>query len=389
MFIYVKSKNIECLPSDNSEDILNQLIDLLLKYFEEKLIICRTDCSYDFKSIEGFSIHFHKIDLRRASSYIPTPYWINVNKAVVNPKSKNDNFCFVYATIIAIYHKEIGKNPDRTSSKLLEHAYKLDWNGIEFTASAPDYKRFEKFNEDIALNIFYVPFLHEDERESDVRPEYISKFNFTRKIPVVLLKISDGDKWHFLALKSEKEDNSDFIRPTKSFSRLMRDISSNSQENYYCFGCFHSFKKHAQLCKDHDFYKIKLPENDKKIKEHKHGSKALRMNDIIYVDLECLLVNYDRRSNNLIKSHTTNVVQHIPSGYSINAVRNHENLLWLLITEEKIVFKICEELRKIGEELFNTKKKPLTPLTAEQEKKHNDSYKCYICQRKFNNNKKK
>ena len=127
----------------------------------------------------------------------------------------------------------------------------------------------------------------------------------------------------------------------------------------------------------------------KKIKEHKHGSKALRMNDIIYVDLECLLVNYDRRSNNLIKSHTTNVVQHIPSGYSINAVRNHENLLWLLITEEKIVFKICEELRKIGEELFNTKKKPLTPLTAEQEKKHNDSYKCYIFQRKFNNNKKK
>ena len=27
---YVKSKNIECLPSNNSEDILNQLIDSLL-----------------------------------------------------------------------------------------------------------------------------------------------------------------------------------------------------------------------------------------------------------------------------------------------------------------------------------------------------------------------
>ena len=110
---YVKSKSIVCLPSDNSKDILNQVTNTLLKYFEEKLMICRTDSSYVFESIEGFSIHFYKIEFRRASSYIPTPYWIDVKKAVVNPKSKNDNFCFVYATTIAIYHKEIGKNPDK------------------------------------------------------------------------------------------------------------------------------------------------------------------------------------------------------------------------------------------------------------------------------------
>ena len=33
-------------------------------------------------------------------------------------------------------------------------------------------------------------------------------------------------------------------------------------------------------------------------------------------------------------------------------------------------------------------KKTMTPLTPDQEKKHNDSYKCYICQSKFNDNKK-
>ena len=38
--------------------------------------------------------------------------------------------------------------------------------------------------------------------------------------------------------------------------------------------------------------------------------------------------------------------------------------------------------------LFNTEKKTMTPLTPEQEKKYNDSDKFYICQRKFNNNKK-
>ena len=65
-------------------------------------MMCRTDSSYVFESIEGFIIRFHKIDLRRESSYIATLYWIDVKTPVVNPKNKNDNFCFSNATTIAI-----------------------------------------------------------------------------------------------------------------------------------------------------------------------------------------------------------------------------------------------------------------------------------------------
>ena len=89
----------------------------------------------------------------------------------------------------------------------------------------------------------------------DVLPEYVFKFNFTRKKQVVLLKVSNGDKWHFLALKSEQEEN-DCMKPTKRFSKLMRDISSNSHENYYCFGCFHSFRCKPTLEKHTNFVKI-------------------------------------------------------------------------------------------------------------------------------------
>ena len=73
---YVKSKNIICLPSDNSEDILEQLINSLYKYYEDKLLICRTDSSYVYESVEGLSIHFHKIDLNRGSSFMPSPDWL-------------------------------------------------------------------------------------------------------------------------------------------------------------------------------------------------------------------------------------------------------------------------------------------------------------------------
>ena len=229
---YVKSKNIECHLSDNSEDILNQLIDSFLEYFHDKLMICRTDSSYAFESVEELSIRFHKIDLRRGSSYVPIPDWLEAKKATINPKNKNDNFCFAYAAAIAIYHK----NLNRISNKLIEYVEKLDWNGIDFPASTPDYKRFEKNNEDIALNILYVP---SDNEIIDVYPEYISKFNFTRKNQIVILKISDGsEKWHILALKSEQEENGDCMKPTKSLSRLMTDISSNAQENYYCLDVF-------------------------------------------------------------------------------------------------------------------------------------------------------
>ena len=274
----------------------------------------------------------------------------------------NDNYCFVYPATIAIFHKEIGDHPERISSKLLKYAYKFDWNGIYFPASTPDYKRFEKYNEDIALNILYVPFNKQDKEETvDVLPEYISKFNFTRKKQIALLKISNGDRWHFLALKSEQEENTDCMKPTKSFLKLMRDISSNSHEDYYYFGCFHSFRckstleKHTQLCKDHNFCKTKLPENNKKVKEHKFGSKALRMNDITYVDLECVLVNYDTCSNDPNKSHTINIVQHMPSGYSITTLRNHNNSTRVIkYRGEGCIQKLCSELRSIGTELFDT-----------------------------------
>ena len=233
---YVKSKNITTAPSDKTDEIIYQLYDSLFKYFEDKLMICRTDSRHVYESIEGIDIHFHKIDLRRGSSYIPSPQWLKAKKAVVNPKNKKDNYCFAYATTIAIYHKEIGRDLDRISNKLLDCTEKLEWDGIDFPASVSDFKKFEKLNEGIALNVFFVPYDNEDEGTEvmNVEQEYISNYNFTRKIQVALLKISNGKKWHFLALKSEA-DNDGFLKPTKSFSRLMEGISSSHLGNYYCF----------------------------------------------------------------------------------------------------------------------------------------------------------
>ena len=99
------------------------------------------------------------------------------------------------------------------------------------------------------------------------------------------------------------------------------------------------------------------------------------MNDIIYVDLECLLVNYDTCLNDPNKSHTRNIAQHIASGYSITALRNHiKSTVVTYYRGEDCIQKLCIELRKIATDLFNTEKLPVTPLTPEQKKEHSDSH---------------
>ena len=203
-------------------------------------------------------------------------------------------------------------------------------------------------NEDIALNILYV--LYDTE---EIRPEYISKYNFSRKNQVTLLKITnDKGTWHFLALKSESTEDA-YMNSTKDFSQLIRNKSSKSHENYYCFGCFHSFRcrstleKHTLLCKEHYYCKIDLPEKGKNIKKHKFGSKALRMNDIVYLDLECFLPKYDSCSNNRNKSYTKNDAYHEACGYSTTIIRNHSKEKTTSYYRGKdCLSKLCKELRE-------------------------------------------
>ena len=119
----------------------------------------------------------------------------------------------MHAITIALDHNELGTNPERISKKLLAIAQKFNWHEIDFPASYEDYVIFEKLNEDIALNVLYVPF-----DEVNILPEYISKRNFSTKNQVTLLKITDNSgKWNFLALPSILDEDG-VKRPTKSLS---------------------------------------------------------------------------------------------------------------------------------------------------------------------------
>ena len=145
------------------------------------------------------SYHIHKTSLRRGNSYIKSPEWIADKKATINPKIEG-NRCFEYSMSVPLHHKEIKNHPEIKSRIHYYFSWDYNWEGIQFPAGIKDWKRFEKNNETVALNVLVV--LH-----NEIKITYKSKYNHTCKNQIVLLMITDGEQWHYISLKSEPADD--------------------------------------------------------------------------------------------------------------------------------------------------------------------------------------
>ena len=215
----------------------------------------------------------------------------------------------------------------------------------------------------------------------------------TKKDQVILLKIGDGKgKWHFLALPSVLDEDG-VKRPYKSLSRLMEGISSNSHENYYCLGCFRSFrtettlKNLVDLCKNNKFAKIDLPEEGSNFKRYKPGAKSLKMDTVMYADFESILVPYSTCD----KEHETckKVNKQVPYGYSINVVSVHRKISkQYCYRREDAVSIFYKKVRHIANDFINISKQPMIELTECEKYKYDNAKYCHICKKVFGEAKK-
>ena len=144
--------------------------------------------------------------------------------------------------------------------------------------------------------------------------------------------ITNGKKWHYVAVKS--------------LSALFRGITSNHKERFYCLNCFHSYttknrpKKYENVFKNHDYCYVEMPNEDNKILKYNHGENSLKVPFIIYADLESLLDKMITCHNNSEKSSTTKTNKHTPFGYLLFA---HAHLIYynvcFIVIEVKTVWK--------------------------------------------------
>ena len=94
----------------------------------------------------------------------------------------------------ALNYQNNEKDPQRIS-KLESYINKYNWERIDFLAGSKEWKKFERNNKTIALNVLYTPL-----NIKTISVAYRSEHNNKRKKQVILLMITNSRKHHYLTV---------------------------------------------------------------------------------------------------------------------------------------------------------------------------------------------
>ena len=193
--LYVKTKNVEIMIGSDTNEIVKELFDSIIQKYQEILDHSTKDSGLVLEGVESIAYGINKITINRSGSYIESPRWLKSKKCTINPQNENDNNCFQYAVSVALNYEKINNHSEKLS-KIRPFIDQYNWSEINFPSNQKYWKKFQSNNKSIALNSLYVP-----HSTKDIRHFYKSKFNLTREHQVILLMISDGKEWHYLAAK--------------------------------------------------------------------------------------------------------------------------------------------------------------------------------------------
>ena len=192
--MHTRSDNEEFMNGSDTDEIIEGLFESFLQKYEDNLQEKMKGSDFEFDGVNFLYYDFNKISINRGGSYIDIPQWLKNKKSTIDPIN-NDYKCFQYAVTLALNLDKIRKNAQKISKiKLFIGQYNC--KDIDFPATRKDWKKFE-LNNKIALNILHVP--HNTRK---IHVAYKSKHNLTRENQIILLMITDDEKWHYLTVKT-------------------------------------------------------------------------------------------------------------------------------------------------------------------------------------------
>ena len=155
--IHSVSNNIEVLMSSETDDIIDELFKSLLeRYPKAREESNGRESEFIDENVDLLYYFLHKASLRRGESYTKSPKWLENKTATINQKNKKDDNCFQYTITLPLNLQNIQRDHQRMSKiKLFINQY--NWKDIDFPSYKKDWKKFEKNNTIIALNILFVP----------------------------------------------------------------------------------------------------------------------------------------------------------------------------------------------------------------------------------------
>ena len=164
---------------------------------------------------------------------------------------------------------------------------------VKFPAGPEEWKKSERNDQTIAPNVLYM-----QHNTKTISVAYRSEYSNKCRKQVILLMITSGKKYHYLAVTN--------------LSALLQGNSSNHEEDFYYLNCFNSYtsknklKEHEEICNNHDSCRIEMPKWIEKILKYNPGKKSLKAPFAVYLDLECLLKKEQSCQNNNNNNNNNN-----------------------------------------------------------------------------------
>ena len=193
--MYTRSTPEEIIIRSETEEVAENLIIQLLQKYQDNLQNKMKGSDFILNGVNYLYYDLNRITISKGGSYIESPKWLKDKKCCINKKN-TDNKCFQYAATLALNFNNIDRNPQRIS-KIKPFIDNYNWKNINFPAAKKDWNKFEINNKNAALNILYVPF-----NTKKVEIAYKSKYNLIRDNQIILLMMSNGENWHYLAVRS-------------------------------------------------------------------------------------------------------------------------------------------------------------------------------------------
>ena len=214
--------------------------------------------------------------------------------------------------------------------------------------------------------------------ELDGKTPYICRKgdNYTRVVNLML--IEDGEKRHYIAIKS--------------LGRLLSKMNSkHNPSQHFCNNCLQGFSEqcsrdeHYAYCRSNESVRIEMP-TKRPIVEYSNGQHQFKVPFVMYADFESILEPIQGAINNPDVSSIRGVNVHTPSGWCLHskfAYGNIDNPLTQYRGSD-CVERFCEHIISEAKRLYTSfQERPMIPLTKSQLKEHKRATKCHICFKQF------
>ncbi|KAJ8911385.1 hypothetical protein NQ315_013520 [Exocentrus adspersus] len=371
-FKYFNTKqSVIDLGTDLKAWFQDNVIDKILNKIEE---FSEKDSGWALHKIVSLEVNINKLEMGNGiSSFIRLPEKIAQKHACVNVKNYNDDLCFLWSIISALY--PVNLHVDRTAS--YPHpttVFNLD--GLEFPMQISSISKFEKLNQ-ISVNVYQLKLVGKK----------ISMLHLHSKLERHANLLLIQDKY----LDERYEDT--FLNNESANDRLVSaQLSKHKGTKHICDICLNYFRSktaldsHTVNCSKINKCKITFPkENSLSFTNYRYKE---RVPYILYCDFESMLEPFSEPNNpnQTRECRTSKYQKHtaISAGYYFKCSYDDSLSYYASNRGPNCITWFTDELERISKFIEN-KLKAVEPMNISELQEHEFaiSTHCHICEKPF------